>query len=159
MGGVDPSGYACLSAVMDYVCWLGKNYKKSDDRRVQFLEGMHRIELHERALLERTLNGTDENVGLRDLDEVVVHFDNKNLTKRDFILAFSFKGIESGEAVKRYQENGIIVYNRVATNPFSKRMLEPFGLTGVIRVSPMHYHLAEEINTFLMVTAKIARKI
>ena len=159
LGSEDPSGYACLSAVMDYVCWLGMNYTKSDDRRVQFLEGMHRIELHERALLERTLNGTNEIPGLRKIDGVTTHFDNEDLTKRDFILAISFDGIKTRVAVNKYQENGILLFDRVATDPYSGRMLEPFGLSAVIRVSPMHYHLPEEMDTFLKVTAKIAGDI
>lgn len=156
LGSVEPSGFACLSAVVDYICWIGQKFTTVDERRAQYLEGIRRIQLQERALLERLLNGTNELPGLRNLNAVVVHFDTADLTKRHLFIAMSFKGHETSKAVKKYEENGIIVFDRVATSPFSKRVMDACGLAGIIRVTPMHYNLPKEIDTFLKVTAKIA---
>ncbi|MEI3176491.1 MAG: hypothetical protein V8S96_08645 [Lachnospiraceae bacterium] len=42
---------------------------------------MNRIELHERALLNRALEGTDELSGLRAIKGLTVQCDNPNLTR------------------------------------------------------------------------------
>jgi cysteine desulfurase/selenocysteine lyase len=47
------------------VCWIGGKFINSSDRRELFAYGMEKIALHERALMARMLNGTDEIPGLR----------------------------------------------------------------------------------------------
>ena len=66
MGGCAPGMYAMLSAIFDYVCWIGKQFKDTEDRRELYVEGMTRITLHERALLYRLLHGSDQVKGLLD---------------------------------------------------------------------------------------------
>ena len=79
-----------------------------------------------------------------------------DLTKRDLILAVAFDNIGYTEAVREYEKRNIIVYDRLATSIYSKRMLKSFGLDGVVRISPLHCNSKEEMYEFLLVTKEIA---
>lgn len=67
IGGPAPAMYASVSAIVDHVCWIGSHYIDSTDRRELYVEGMERIEMHERALLYRALEGTEEVPGIRHI--------------------------------------------------------------------------------------------
>lgn len=163
LGSSDPAQYAMFSAIIKYVCELGlkdSNESIQDDasgQRQQFVAGMQMIALHERALLSRMLNGTDDIQGLREMQNIDVYLDYEDLTKRDLILAINFKHIEPAKAVMEYDKQGVTVFERVNTSLYSKRMLESFGLEGAIRVSPLHCHSAEDIDKFLTITKQMAR--
>ena len=82
--------------------------------------------------------------------------DNPDLEQRDLIIGIGFDHIEYAAAVKEYEKRSVIVYERVASSLYSKRMLESFGLDGAIRVSPLHCNSKEEIERFRAVTKEIA---
>lgn len=157
LGSTAPHLFANYSAIVDYVCWLGSQFLRSDGRRELFVEGMHRIELQERALLHRALEGTGELPGLRHIPGVVVHCDNPDLTQRDFILPISFENLDVTSAVKEYVKRGVYVFERKSPSHYSKRIVESFGVDGVIRVSPIHCNSPEEIDRFLRASAEIAK--
>jgi selenocysteine lyase/cysteine desulfurase len=138
------------------VCWIGEQFIGSNDRRELFVSGIERIELHERALLARLLNGVDGRSGLRHIDGVKVFLDNADLTKRDLILAIGIDNLEHAQAVREYEKLGVIVYERVSTSLYSKRMLESFGLEGAIRVSPLHCNSTADVDRFLDITREIS---
>ena len=157
VGSVEPAAWGCWSIVVDYICWLGKKLGAPDDKREQILAAMHGIEMHERALLHRLLYGYGSLKGLYDINNVNVHFVGDDLTKRDCILPLTFKNKPSGVVVKEYIDNGIIVFDRVASSVMSRRQLHAVGLEELVRISPMHFNTTEEIDRFLEVTAQIAR--
>lgn len=156
LGSSAPAQFAVVSAVVDYVCWLGGHFSASQDRRAMFVEGMRSIELHERALLARLLDGSAQVPGLRDIDGVNVLLDYPDLSKRDLIVSAAFERLTPAEAVREYERRGAIVYERVASSLYSRRMLESFGIDGAIRISPLHCHAPEDIDQFLRITADIA---
>lgn len=155
LGSTAPWQFAVISAIVDYVCWLGGHFSPSDDRRTLFAAGMTHIALHERALLERLLNGTAARPGLRRLPGVTVLLDHDDLARRDLILAIDLQGVEHSQAVREYEQRGVIVYERVASSLYSRRMLESFGLSGAVRVSPLHCHTFDDVDRFLAVTQAI----
>lgn len=158
LGSSAPWQFAVLTTIVDYVCWLGSQCAVAESvaaRRDLFARGMEAIGLHERALLSRLLDGSGELAGLRATQGVTVYLDHHDLVKRDLILAIGFAHIGCREAVAEYEKRGVIVYERVATSLYSKRMLESFGLEGAVRVSPLHCNSAEDIDRFLMVTREI----
>ena len=155
LGSPAPAQYAVISEIADYVCWIGAQLGTSTGRREQFVAGINAIELHERALLARMLDGTEEVTGLRNLNGVTVFLDYDDLAKRDLIIAIEIHGIEHTQTVKEYAQRGVIVYERVATSIYSKRMLESFGMRGAIRVSPLHCHSSQDIDQFLRITAEL----
>ena len=156
LGSSAPWQFAVLTEIVNYVCWLGTRLGNRGDRRAQFVAGMEGIELQERALLWRMLEGTSTITGLRRLPGVKVHLDYEDLTKRDLIVAIGFDHLDPARAVREYERRGVVVYERVTTSLYSKRMLESFGLSGAVRVSPLHCHRAEDIDKFLLVSAEVS---
>jgi selenocysteine lyase/cysteine desulfurase len=156
LGSVAPHQFAGYSAIVDHVCWIGSHFIKTDDRRALFEEGMDRIELQERALLYRTLEGTSNLPGLRHINGVKVQCDNPDLTKRDYILPITFDNMDVTSAVVEYVKRGIYVFERKVPSHYSKRIVESFGLDGVIRVSPIHCNSPQEVDEFLKVSKEIA---
>mgnify|MGYP002754872085 FL=1 len=155
LGSIAPAHYAVISEIVNYIAWIGKLYIDSKDKRTLLEEGMRRIHLQEQALLARMLYGDKGKTGLLNLDGVDCFFDYTNLAGRDLILAMKLSGFGYAEAVREYEKRGIIVYERVAESSYSKRMVESFGLDGIIRVSPLHCNTAEEIDRFLNITNEI----
>ena len=157
LGSVEPVGFGAWSKVIDYICWLGKHFTDATDRRALLLSGMENIELHERALLERALNGSDEIDGLRKIDRVKIHFipENEDLSTRDCLLPIIIEGKSTNEVVQHYLKNAIVVYDRVRGNPMSRRTLDNVKLKEVVRITPLHCNNKEEIDRFLEVTKSI----
>ena len=136
---------------------IGRHFIGEADEKTLYDEGLRRIHLQERALLYRMLEGTDEVPGLRHIKGVRVCVDTEDLTARDLIAAIAIDGVDFTECVAEYQRRGVTVYERVNTSIYSKRIVESLGLTGAIRVSPMHCHGREDIDRFLRITADMAK--
>lgn len=158
LGTSTPAHYAALSEVVDYICWLGSQYSPSDQRETLYAEGIRAIKLHERALMLRMLKGAGTVPGLRDLRNVKVLFDHEDWPSRDFIVAIDLPGRDLTKTVREYERNGIIVFERVIANPYSRRILDSFGIPGVIRISPLHCNNTDDIDYFLNATSKIAER-
>ncbi len=158
LGSTAPHVFAGFTAIVDHACWIGSQFIDSDDRRTLFVEGMHRIELQERALLHRALEGTPELPGLRHIPGVRVECgDNPDLTQRDFILPIAFDNLDSTAAAQEFCKRNVYVFERKSPSHYSKRIVESFGLDGVIRVSPIHCNSPEEIDTFLKAAIEISK--
>ncbi|MDM0108150.1 aminotransferase class V-fold PLP-dependent enzyme [Variovorax sp. J22R24] len=157
LGSAAPWQFAVVTEIVNYVCWLGSQVEEGGDRRALFSRGIRSIELHERALLARMLDGSEAAPGLRRMDNVNVFLDYEDLRKRDLILAVGIENLEHAQAVREYEKRGVIVYERVASSLYSRRMLHSFGLEGAVRVSPLHCHSVEDIDRFLNVTLEIGR--
>lgn len=156
LGSPTPGNFAAMSAVVDYVCWIGKQFTDSEDRREQYVEGMKRIHMHEQSLLDLILNGTANAAGLRSIEGVEVYADDPDLSRRDLIVGIGFKNMSYSDAVLEYRKRGVIVFERLNSSPYSKRAVEAIGTTGAIRVSPLHCHTEEDIEKYLLITKEIA---
>lgn len=158
LGTFPHPNYASITAVVDYVCWLGGEFSNAQDRRELFVTGMEKIHEQEHALLIHMMEGTKEVPGLRHIPGVRVFLDSDNSVDRDLISAIGIEGLDFTQAVYEYYQRGVTVYERVNTSIYSKRIVESLGLVGAIRVSPLHCHNAKDIEDFLKVTAEIAAK-
>lgn len=156
LGTPAPGNFAAMTAVIDYVCSIGSAFCDSGDRRTLFRAGMERIHLQERALLHRLLEGTEQLPGLRHIPGVRVHADALELTQRDLIVAMSIDSMDVADTVKAYERRGVIVCDRTSRSIYAKRIVGALGLEGVIRVSPLHCHAADDIDRFLQITAELA---
>jgi selenocysteine lyase/cysteine desulfurase len=156
LGSAAPWQFAVMTEIVDYVCWIGGHTTHEAGRRARFAAGIERIALHERALLARLLNGSEAVEGLRHMPGVRVLLDHPELSLRDLIVAINFDHLEPAQAVREYEKRGVIVYERVASSIYSRRMLDSFGIPGAVRVSPLHCHAASDIDEFLTVTRAIA---
>ncbi len=158
LGGCAPGMYASLSAIFDYVCWIGGHFTDSKNRRDLYLEGMHRIELHERALLYRMLHGSKEVKGVLDLDGVRVAVEMPDLTKRDAIVPLVFDDLTCEQAARAYEVKGCVVHERTDTSLYSARQVNSIGERGIVRISPLHCHDFKDIDKFLEITAQIVEE-
>ena len=156
LGSPAPAQFAVVSAIVDYVAWIGAQSSDAEDRRELFVRGMQRIEEHERALLSLLLDGVEGQRGLRAIDGVRVFWDRHDLTRRDLIAGIGFDGLDPTAAVRAYEERGVIVYERIASSLYSGRMLKSFSLDGAVRISPLHCHGPSDVARFLAVTEEIA---
>jgi cysteine desulfurase/selenocysteine lyase len=156
LGSSAPWQFAVLTEIVDYVCWIGGQFSTVSDRRALFSAGIEHIELHERALLARLLDGSDAVPGLRRMAGVQVFLDHDDLTKRDLIIGIGFDALDYTQAVHGYAQRGVTVYERVVSSIYSKRMLESFGLDGAVRISPLHCHSVADIDRFLRITQELA---
>lgn len=157
LGSPAPTQFAVVTEIVDYVCWLGAKYNDSTDRRTLFVEGMNRIKWQERGLMHRMLEGSEKVEGLRHMKGVKVFLDYEDLTVRDFIMAIGFDNLNPTQAVREYEKRNVIVYDRLVSSLYSKRMLESFGLIGVIRVSPLHCNSIDDIDKFLEITKEMTK--
>ena len=156
LGSPTPGNFAAMSAVVDYVCWLGARFSDETDRRALYIAGMERIHLQERALLRHMLEGSESVPGLRHIPGVHVYVDTEDLSRRDLIVAMSIDGVGLAECVAEYQKRGVTVFERVNTSVYSKRIVEAIGIQGAIRVSPLHCHTTDDIDTYLKITKELA---
>ena len=88
---------------------------------------------------------------------VHVYVDTEDLTHRDLIVAMGIDGLDMTRCVEEYQKRGVTTFERVNTSVYSKRIVEAVGLTGAIRVSPLHCHTVADIETYLRVTQELAQ--
>ena len=158
LGTFPHPNYAAVTAVVDYVCWLGEQFSDSQDRRELFVAGMDKIHVQEHSLLIHMMEGTKEVPGLRHIPGVQVFLDSPDTVDRDLISAIGIEGMDFTDIVREYYKRDVTVFERVNTSIYSKRIVESLGLSGAIRVSPLHCHDAHDIEDFLKVTAEIAGK-
>jgi selenocysteine lyase/cysteine desulfurase len=155
LGSPAPAHFAVVTEIVEYVTWIGGQFNGTDDRRERFVEGMERIELHERALLAAMLDGCGARRGLRRLDGLNVFWDHADLKKRDLILGIGFSNLSPTDAVREYEKRGVIVYERIASSLYSGRMLKSFNLAGAVRISPLHCHAPSDVERFLAITEEL----
>lgn len=155
--GTYPHGnFAAMSAMVDYVCWLGRHFTQAEDRWTQYVVGMQKAHEQETALLIRMLEGSAEVPGLRHIPGVEVYFDGPVSPERDLVVAMGIKGMDYTALREEYGRRGVLVFERINTSIYSKRIVESLGQTGLIRVSPIHCHDFGDIDQYLKVTAAIA---
>lgn len=159
LGTPTPGNFAAMMAVIDYVASIGKKFINSEDRKELYREGMRRIHLQERALLYRILEGTEEVPGLRHIKGVEISADPDSVEERDLIAGIRIDGFSIIGLAEEYQRRGVTTAPRDAASIYSNRIVRALGADkGLVRVSPMHCHSAEDIDRFLKITAELAAK-
>ena len=73
LGGVEHQSYAAWSAVVDYLCWLGRHFTDTTDRRTLVVTAMTHVKRHLEGLLPLLLHGTGNVPGLRDMKHVTAY--------------------------------------------------------------------------------------
>lgn len=149
--------FVAISAIVDYVASIGKWVSPDEtDRRKLFELGMARLAAHEQALLYILLEGTDKVEGLRHMKGVTVKMDDPDLTKRDFITGIEFDNMPADKAREELEKYGFVTFERLASSPYSDRMLKQFDSEGVVRLSPLHINTPAEMEQFLLAAKKVA---
>ncbi len=157
LGGVEHQSYAAWSAVVDYLCWLGGQFTDSADRRAIIVAAMQAIRAHTAGLLSVLLHGTEKVPGLRDQEHVTLYGMGEDLSRQSLLVGFNLEGVDSVEGCGHYRAEQVRLH-APGHDPFFTAMLEQLGISSFIRLSGSHYNTPEEIEHFLMVTARLADK-
>lgn len=147
LGTRDTSAYACTSKVVEYFDWLGSQFTDAEDRRSRILAAGRAIMQHERELIALTINGNEEQRGLRDMPEIFLigGYDNPS---REGLVSIIVEGRPCAEVVAELNQRGIRTHVRKA-DYFSGNILTPLNRPTCIRVSMCHYNTADEALKFL----------
>ncbi len=144
--------YACWSATVDYLCWIGSRFTESTDRLDQMIAAKDAIHAHMKALLHRAMYGSEKVKGLLEQEYVTVCGMPEDIRNRLCIFLFRLSGMNSSTAVSRYnQEHGIRLAARIK-DAYSSVALEALGWPDAVRLSACHYNTPEEIDLFLKAT-------
>ena len=157
IGSPATAQFAAISAIVDYVCYIGTwMHPDNTNRRQLFESGMKRIAAQEQALLEILLDGTETIEGLRTMKGITVKMDDPDLSQRDFITGIEFDNMPADAARAELEKRGIIAFERMAESIYSGRMLAQFNSPGVVRISPLHINSAAEMEEFLIAAKEVA---
>ncbi|PIE53830.1 MAG: aminotransferase [Dethiosulfovibrio peptidovorans] len=159
LGSPATAHFAAFSEVINYVKWIGAQYVKKDSSRDLFTEGMNRITLQERALMNALINGTDKAEGLSKIKKIQVHFQTGDYDNKDLLVAISIIGKDITPFIKALREKGILICERTAKSLYSKRMLDSLGIDSIARITPLHCNSEEDITDFLKITKKIVENM
>jgi cysteine desulfurase/selenocysteine lyase len=151
LGSIEHATFAAWSAVVDYICWLGRHFTDSHSRREQIVAGMKFCFMRVGSLLDRVLNGTENIPGLRSMEHVEVVGMEEKPAERVCLVAFNIRGIDARDAVLRYLDKGVAVHERTR-DAYSAHVLSALGVPELVRLSACHYNTFDEIDTFLEVT-------
>lgn len=155
-GTREVAGYAGWSEVINYLCWLGGHFIQSGNKRELICAAMNAIDKHERALLNRMLNGTDEIRGMLNIESMIIYGEVENLTTKDAALLFNVEGFAPADIVCKLNDRGVRVHDRL-NDCYSGHTLRALDIEAGVRISAAHYNTPEEVDFFLKVVHEIIR--
>lgn len=148
--------YASWSAAVDYLCWLGRHFTESSDRRAQVVAAKDAIHAHMKALLHRAMFGTEETEGLFKLDHVDVGGMPEDFGNRLCIFLFQLAGMDASTAIERYNREHRVRLAARIMDAYSAVPLKALGWESAVRLSAAHYNTPDEIDIFLRATKALA---
>jgi cysteine desulfurase family protein (TIGR01976 family) len=152
---------AGATAAVDYLASVGRHYGVEhrdefagfEGRRLDLKTGMAAIRTYETALCQRLIAGLQEIPGLR----IYGITDPEKLDRRVPTVSFTVEGISPREIALRLAEANVFVWNG---NFYALAVTERLGLEehgGLLRVGPVHYNTAEEVDYLLGVLGDMPR--
>jgi len=159
MGTRDQSLFASMSAVMEYLEWLGRKVESQVGEKVGPYSGRRRllkaaltwIEDYERSLSVAMLSGTGGAEGLPSIDGLKVYgiTDPAKVESRVPTFTFDLRKADSFELAKYLWDKHAIAVLAENGGGFYSRTLKTYGKSIAVRASPVHFNTIEEIGTFL----------
>lgn len=156
LGARDPGVYAAMSAVIDYLCWIGGRFADRDDRRARLEAAAAAMAAHERYLLDLVLFGDGDVPGLTDMPEVALIGPNV-VDDREGMLSFTLADWHSRQVEKALNERGLRVFS-MTQDPYAGHILKHMDVEHVVRVSLCHYNSREEVLSLLRALDALRRQ-
>lgn len=152
-GTQNHEGVAGALAALDYLADVGRvygagyagEYPGFTGRRLELKKAMRAIQVYERGLFERLMDGLERIPGLR----VWGITDRARFDRRTPTAAFTLDGFSPRRVAERLGERGLCVWDG---HFYAKALIERLGLDesgGVVRVGLTHYNTAEEVERLL----------
>lgn len=156
MGTRDQALFASISAVIDYLAWLGSEVEEQVSDRIGKYRGRVRmlkaavswIEKYERTLSEAMLNGTNDAPGLPAIGRVDLYGlkDLSRINLRSPTFSFNVKGVDPKRVAEHlWKKHSVVVF----PDDFYSRALRTYNVPLAIRASLVHFNTVQEVNTFL----------
>ena len=147
MGTRDTGAYATFSDVVHYFEWLGAEISTETTSRAQIEAAGAAIHMHEKALTDALIHGTDNLPGLGDLpgSTIIGGTDNPD---REGLVCFALEHTPADKIVEHLNTQGIRTHIRRADH-YSGNILTPLGLEAAVRVSLCHYNTIDEVRKLL----------
>jgi len=159
MGTRDQSLFASISAVMDYLEWLGSNVQKQFEEKTAAYSGRRRllkaalswIEEYEQSLSLAMLQGTKDQEGLGSIDRVEVYgvTDPAKVNLRVPTFTFNIEGTDPRKVAEYLWDKHAIALIAENGGGFYSRTLKTYGKSIAVRASPVHFNTIQEIGEFL----------
>jgi selenocysteine lyase/cysteine desulfurase len=169
MGTRDQSLFASISAVIEYLAWLGGRVEQEErvaealgaysGRRRLLKAALTWIEEYERELSVAMLKGTQGVLGLPEIAGVEVYgiTDASRVESRVPTFTFNVVGADPMGVAKYLWDRHAIAVLAEDHGGFYSKTLNTYGKTIAVRASPVHFNTLEEIATFLRAVEDAAK--
>jgi len=159
LGTRDQSLFASITAVMDYLSWLGSMVEQEVRDEISSYAGRRRllkaamswIERHERTLSDAMLNGTSQAHGMQAVREVDL-YGVKDPTKvhlRVPTFTFNITGADPSNVAEHFWKKHAIAVLAEDGGGFYSRTLKTYGKSIAVRASLVHLNTVQEVESFL----------
>lgn len=152
LGSRNPSAYAAITEIVDYLVWLGGHFTAEQSRESRLMAAGQAISNQEHALTQLILSGTGNLPGLESYASVRL-IGCPGRKDHEGVVSFAVDGMTAQDVVAELAKDTIRIHARV-DDAYSGNILRPLNLTAVSRVSLGHYNSAEEIEMFLASMAR-----
>ena len=159
MGTRDQSLFASISAVIDYLEWLGGKTESQVAEKIKSYAGRRRllkaalswIEEYERTLSLAMLRGTHGVEGLPSIRGIELYgvSDPSKVDHRVPTFSFNLRNTDAHDLAKFLWEKHAIALLAENGGGFYSRTLKTYGKSIAVRASPVHFNTTEEVDTFL----------
>ena len=159
MGTRDQSLFASISAVMEYLRWLGSQVESQVTGKLSAYSGDRRllkaaltwIEEYETELSVAMLGGTQGFEGLPAIPDVEIYgiTDLNRVQSRVPTFTFNIADTDPIEVAKYLWDKHAVAVLAEDHGGFYSRTLNTYGKSIAVRASPVHFNTIEEVGTFL----------
>jgi cysteine desulfurase family protein (TIGR01976 family) len=167
LGTRDQALFASMTAVMDYLSWLGSMVEQEERDEISSYAGRRRllkaamswIEKHERTLSDAMLNGTSQAGGMQAVRGVDLYGvkDSSKVHLRVPTFTFNITGADPSNVAEYFWKKHAIAVLAEDAGGFYSRTLKTYGKSIAVRASLMHYNTVQEVESFLSSLAETVK--
>ena len=159
LGTRDQALFASITAVTDYLSWLGGTVEQEvrDDvssyagRRKLLKVAMSWIEKYERTLSDAMLGGSSQGEGMQAISEVELYGvkDPSKAHLRVPTFTFNITGADPSKVAEYFWKKHAIALLAEDGGGFYSRTLKTYGKSIAVRASLVHFNTVQEVESFL----------
>ena len=159
MGTRDQALFASISAVVDYLNWLGSRVESEVREKIMDYAGrrhtvkaaLYWIERYEQTLSEAMLGGTNGAQGMQAMQGLEVYGvkDPSKTQLRVPTFTFNITGTDPFQVAQYLWDKHSIAVLAEDGGGFYSRTLKTYGKSVGVRASPVHFNTVQEIEAFL----------
>ena len=159
LGTRDQSLFASITAVMEYLSWLGEKVGDEASERISDYTGRVRllkaalswIDRYEQTLSKAMLTGVEDTPGMLEIGGVELYGskDPAKVHLRGATFSFNIVGADPYKVAERMWQKHAVVVLAEDNGGFYSRALRSYGKSVAVRASLVHFNTVEEVRTFL----------